>query len=58
MAKNKYVDFVPDNIFEELIQSVIDAYGEENRDIRKNGVDHKKWHKNLTTVNQHDKVTV
>ena len=39
MAKNKYVDFVPDDIFEELIQSVIDAYGEENRDIRKNGVD-------------------
>jgi len=36
---NQYVDFISDEIFEELIQSVTDAYGEENRDIRKNGID-------------------
>lgn len=36
---NTYVDFVSDAVFEELIEYVTDAYGEENRDIRKNGID-------------------
>jgi hypothetical protein len=43
MAKNKYVDFVPDAHFEKCVKHVVDRYNEEiildDNELQKNGID-------------------